>query len=170
MQKMEDIEMFEDIRNNYDLEIVEEISKGWSSDRKYFVKTKESKSLLLRISDSEQYDIKKKEYEVIEKYSKLGFTMSLPIDFGVCNNGKNVYMLLTWIDGKDLEEILPDLSEKEQYRLGRKAGEILKKIHSVEISAKDLPTATKKAKKLLQLSRYEESQVRIGGDELPFTM
>ena len=29
--------------------------------------------------------------------------MSQPIDFGICNNGKNVYMLLTWIEGKDLE-------------------------------------------------------------------
>ena len=121
---------------------------------------------MLRISDVEQYNVKKKEYEIIAKYSKLGFSMSLPIDFGICNNGKNVYMLLTWIEGKDLEEVLSDLTENEQYQLGREAGKILKKIHSIEVDVDDIPKDTKKTKKLLQLSRYEESQVRIDGDEI----
>ena len=58
--------------------------------------------------------------------------MSQPIDFGICNNGKNVYMLLTWVEGKDLEEVLSDLTEEEQYQLGRQAGKVLKKIHSID--------------------------------------
>ncbi len=121
--------MFEDIKNSNNWKTIEKISKGWSSDCKYLIKTKEEKLKLLRISDIEQYDVKKKEYEIITKYSKLGFTMSLPIDFGICNNEKNVYMLLTWVDGKDLEEILPKFQENEQYRLGREAGKILKYAH-----------------------------------------
>lgn len=158
--------MFEDIKNSNTWETVERISKGWSSDRKFLIKTKDGKLLLLRISDAQQYSAKKKEYEIIEKYSKLGFPMSLPLDFGVCNEGKNVYMLLTWVEGKDLEEILPDLTENEQYQLGREAGTILRKIHSIEVNGEDIPKATKKAKKLLQLSCYEQSQVRIDGDEI----
>lgn len=158
--------MFEDIKNSSNWVTIEKVRKGWSNDRKYKIKTKEGKSLLLRISDAELYEVKKKEYEIIEKYAKLGFPMSLPIDFGICNNGKNVYMLLTWVEGKDLEEVLPDLSEKEQYQLGREAGKILKKIHSIEVNVNDIPKDTKKAKKLLQLSRYEDSQVRIDGDEI----
>ena len=113
--------MFEDIKNSSDWQSVDKVSKGWSSDSKYFIKTKEGKMLLLRISDMEQYETKKKEYEIVEKYSKLGFLMSQPIDFGICNNGKNVYMLLTWIEGKDLEEVLSDLTEEQQYQLGRQA-------------------------------------------------
>ena len=105
---------------------------------KYFIKTKEGKMLLLRISDIEQYETKKKEYEIVEKYSKLGFLMSQPIDFGICNNGKNVYMLLTWIEGKDLEEVLSDLTEEQQYQLGRQAGKILKKIHSIDVDINDI--------------------------------
>lgn len=158
--------MFEDIKNSGDWERIEKISKGWSSDSKYLIRTKEGKSLLLRISDIEQYQMKKKEYEIIEKYSKLGFPMSQPIDFGTCNNGQNVYMLLTWVEGKDLEEVLTELSEEEQYQLGREAGKILKKIHSIEVDAEDLPKDTKKPKKLFQLSLYEDSQVRIDGDEI----
>ena len=142
--------MFEDIKNSSDWQSVDKVSKGWSSDSKYFIKTKEGKMLLLRISDMEQYETKKKEYEIVEKYSKLGFLMSQPIDFGICNNGKNVYMLLTWIEGKDLEEVLSDLTEEQQYQLGRQAGKILKKIHSIDVDINDIPKDTKKSKKLQQ--------------------
>lgn len=145
---------------------VEMVSKGWSSDKKYFVTTNIGELLLLRISDINQYDAKKKEYEIITKYSKLGISMSMPLEFGVCNEGENVYMLLSWIEGKDLEEILPDLPEKEQYLLGREAGKILKKIHSIPVEEVDIPMNTKREKKLLQLSRYEDSQVRISNDEI----
>ena len=154
-----------DIKNSNDWVKIEKIEKGWSSDSKYLITTQEGKLLSLRISNIEQYDAKKKEYAIIQKYSELGFPMSLPIDFGICNNGENVYMLLTWVEGRDLEEVLPTLTEQEQYRLGREAGRILKKIHSLEVEMNDFPKETKKAKKLLQLSRYEESQVRIAGDE-----
>lgn len=157
--------MFFDIESSVNWESVELISKGWSSDKKYMVKTKAGEFLLLRLSAIEQSDSKKKEYEIITKYSKLGIKMSEPIEFGICNDGINVYMLLSWIAGKDLEEVLPTLSEEKQYRLGREAGAILRKIHSIPVDENDIPTETKKAKKLLQLSRYEESQVRISGDE-----
>ena len=157
--------MFKDIKGYENWESIEKLSKGWSNDEKYVVQTATAEMLLLRLSDIELYDAKKKEYEIITKYASLGFLMSRPIDFGVCNNGKNVYMLLTWIEGVDLEEALPTLPETEQYKLGREAGKILKKIHSLEVDVEDLPTNTKKSKKLLQLSRYEESQIRINDDE-----
>lgn len=158
--------MFKDIKYSGTWESIEKITKGWSTDSKYLIKTQAGELLLLRISDVQQYEMKKKEYEIIEKYSKLGFTMSSPIDFGTCNNGQNVYMLLTWVEGKDLEEVLSDLSEEEQYQLGREAGRILKKIHSITVEPEDTPQYTKKPKKLFQLSLYEEAQVRIDGDEI----
>ena len=158
--------MFEDIRDSGNWETVEKVSKGWSSDRKYRIRTREGSLLLLRISDGQQYQEKKKEFEIIGKYAALGFPMSQPVDFGFCNNGENVYMLLTWVEGRDLEEVLSGLSEEKQYQLGREAGRILRKIHSIEVEPDDMPRDSKKAKKLLQLSRYETSQVRIDGDEI----
>lgn len=157
--------MYFNIESSVDWGNVEKISRGWSCDNKFLVETKAGKKLLLRLSDIEQYDAKKKEYEIITKYSELGITMSLPIEFGICNEGKNVYMLLTWVEGKDLEGILSDLPEYKQYKLGREAGSILKKIHSIQVDEQDYPKETKKGKKLLQLSRYENSHVRINGDE-----
>ena len=146
---------------------VEKITKGWSSDEKYKIETADGQTLLLRISDISAYDYKKKEYEIVEKYSKLGFAMSQPLDFGVCNEGKNCYMLLSFVEGKDLEEALPELSEKEQYLLGREAGKILKKIHSIHVDECDIPTQTKRERKLYQLSRYEDSPyLRVTDDEI----
>lgn len=158
--------MYFNIESSVNWEKVEKISKGWSSDSKFLVETKAGKKLLLRLSDIEQYDAKKKEYEIITKYSELGIDMSLPIEFGICNKGKNIYILLTWVEGKDLEEVLSDLPEDKQYKLGREAGFILKKIHSVRVAEQDVPKETRKGKKLFQLSQYEKSRMRIDGDEI----
>lgn len=120
---------------------------------------------MLRLGDIDQYDAKKKEYEIITKYAQLDIPMSRPLEFGICKGGENVYMLLTWVEGQDLEEVLPNLPEVEQYRLGREAGTILKKIHSIPVDVQDRPAQSKKEKKLLQLARYERSNLRIDGDE-----
>ena len=158
--------MFMQIQLSKDWKNVAPISKGWSSDKKYLVETADGKLQLLRISDIEAYEAKKKEYEIITKYSQLGINMSMPIEFGICNEGKNVYMLLSWVEGRDLEEVLPELSEQEQYKLGRQAGTILRKIHSIPLDPADVPATTKREKKLTQLARYEESNVRISSDEI----
>ena len=157
--------MFQDIGSSKNWVSVEPLNKGWSSDEKYYIVTKEGEHLLLRVADIDAYDAKKKEYEIIEKYSKLGFRMSMPLEFGVCNDSQSVYMLLTWLDGRDLEAVLPELTEKEQYLLGRRAGEILRRIHSVKLDDADIPTKTKKEKKLFQLEKYEESNLRLSNDE-----
>lgn len=155
------------IKNSSNWLTCDKISKGWSSDEKYKINTTEGQTILLRISDISNYEAKKKEYEIVQKYSKLGFPISMPIDFGVCNDGKSCYMLLTFVDGNELEEALPQLSEREQYLLGREAGKILKKIHSLPLDECDIPLQNKKAKKLMQLSRYENSKdLRIDGDEI----
>ena len=144
---------------------VEPVEKGWSSDRKYRVVTEAGERLLLRLSDGAQYEAKAREFEVITKYAALGFAMSRPVAFGMCEGGEACYMLLSWVEGLDLEAALPALSEAEQYRLGREAGGILRRIHALPLDAGSGPIANKRAKKLRQLERYAASRVRIPGDE-----
>lgn len=144
---------------------VEKINKGWSDDIKYYIETEDNKKLLLRIANKEQYDHKKKEYDIICKYAQLGFEMSQPISFGLCNKNQNVYMLLTWVEGEDLELALPKLSADEQYELGRQAGEILRKLHSLEVPADQIPIETKIPKKKKQIKSYMDSNVRISNDK-----
>ena len=156
-----------DIKNSSSWLTCEKISKGWSSDEKYKIETADGQTLLLRISDISAYEYKKKEFEIVQKYSKLGFEMSQPLDFGICNGGNSCYMLLTFVEGRDLEEALPALSEKEQYLLGRKAGEILRLIHSIPLDECYAPTETKKPRKLWQLQKYVDTpDLRVEGDEV----
>ena len=142
---------------------VEPVTKGWSSDRKFRILTESGVRLLLRMADASKLESKQKEFKIIRKYAALMFPMSQPLEFGV-EDGQ-VYMLLSWVDGEDLETVLPHLSETEQYRLGREAGIILKKIHSIPVEPADQPKETKRARKLWQLSQYEESQLRLADDE-----
>lgn len=142
---------------------VEPVAKGWSSDRKYRIETDRGETLLLRLSDASKLEAKKKEFEIIQKYAALGFPMSQPIDFGVQDD--QVYMLLSWLDGEDLETVLPRLPEAEQHRLGREAGAILKQIHSLPVDPADLPKQTKRERRLWQLSQYEQSRLRLEHDE-----
>ncbi|MDO9630192.1 MAG: phosphotransferase [Acholeplasmataceae bacterium] len=158
--------MFEDIPSFKNWLKIEKINRGYSSEQKFYIETHDHQRLILRISDIANYEQKKKEFEVIQKFFGLGFLMSKPIEIGICNNSQHVYLLLSWIDGNDLEIELPKLSQEMQYTLGRKAGEILKKIHSLEVSASDIPQTTKIQKKIRQIELYENSSLRISGDEI----
>ncbi len=160
------ISMYFGIASSEGWRSVTPVDKGWSEDRKYLVRTEGGRSLLLRLSGISRYEEKKKEYAVITKCAQMGIPMSVPRDFGVCEDGKSVYMLLDWVEGRDLEEVLPTLTEREQYALGRAAGEILRRIHRIPLDPEDVPKETKKPKKLRQLALYEESDVRIPGDEI----
>ena len=157
--------MFQEIEGHNKWSKIEKINKGWSDDVKYYIETEDNQKLLLRISAIENYGQKKTEYEVICKYSEIGFEMSQPISFGICNHNQNVYMLLSWIEGEDLELALPKLNEKKQYELGREAGAILRKIHKLEVPSYEIPLETKIPKKKMQIQRYIESKVRIANDE-----
>lgn len=158
--------MFKEIQGYNTWHKVEKIHKGWSDDTKYYIETEDNKKLLLRISGIDKYEEKKKEYDIICKYSKLGFEMSQPVDFGICNGKQKVYILLTWVEGEDLESALPKLNKEKQYELGRSAGATLRKIHSLKVPIEDMPLETKIPKKKAQIQRYMDSNVRISDDEL----
>ena len=105
------------------------IEKGWSGDKKYCAADSCGNKFLLRISPTEQYDRKKKEFEMMQRLETLVFPMCRPLEFGVSDEG--VYSIQTWIDGVDAEETLPTLSDSKQYAYGLEAGRILRKIHSI---------------------------------------
>lgn len=109
------------------------INKGWSSDKKYCVTDKNGTRYLLRVSDIAEYDKKQLEFNMMKQVAALDVPMCQPIEFGVCDEG--VYSIQSWIDGEDAEEIIPVLSDTEQYVYGLEAGRILKRIHSIPAPA-----------------------------------
>lgn len=113
-----------------DFATVEKIEKGWSHEQKYKVTDKNGQYFLLRITPIEQYEQKKVEFENMQRVSELGIPMCQPIEFGTCDEG--VYSLQSWIDGRDLRDIAPELTEEELYHYGQEAGKYLKKMHSIK--------------------------------------
>lgn len=163
------IERFEDIPKFNSWRKMERIEYGWSSDDKYYIEDDKHEKFLLRISQSDLYMQKKREFDIIQKFNKLNFPMSRAVDFGHLNNKESVYMLLSWVEGQPLEKVIQSLSEEEQYSLGVEAGTILKNIHSLKVDSSDIAKSTKISRKLLQLDWYEESSVRIPNDEIALT-
>ena len=105
------------------------IDKGWSVDRKYCVTTEDGSRYLLRISPTELYERRKREFAQMQKAAGLGVDMCLPVEFGICPEG--VYALHSWIDGSDAEEAIAKLSSRDQYVCGLTAGRMLAKLHSL---------------------------------------
>lgn len=108
---------------------IEPIEKGWSEDKKYCITAVDGAKFLLRITPTSRYDTRKALFKMLQWVSAIGIPMCQPIEFGICEDG--VYALHSWIDGEDAEAALPTLSETEQYMLGKKSGEILRRIHSI---------------------------------------
>ncbi|TKH41526.1 phosphotransferase family protein [Paenibacillus terrae] len=136
------INKFSEIPDAHTWNTVEEVHKGWSKDKKYDIKTKDNRELLLRVSDISQFEKKKWEFESVKKLDHLkGILMSRPLDFGICNHGESVYSLFTWIKGEDAEKMIPALNANDQYQLGVQAGEILRKMHDIPAEPNQVPWA-----------------------------
>ena len=155
----------QDIRGYSTFKEIEPVNKGWSEDKKYYIETAAGGKLLLRVADISQYERKKTEFEMMKQVAALGVPMSQPLDFGICDNGKSVYSLLTWCDGEDVEIDLPRLTETEQYVLGIKSGEILKKIHSIPAPKELEEWSTHFNRKTnYRLERYKACSIKFDGD------
>lgn len=145
---------------------VEPINKGRSSDDKYYVETQSGDKRLLRISGISEYDKKVKEYRNLLRISELEIDMSRPLGFGICNQGKQVYQLLTWCDGNEAKEVLPKLCKNEQYELGVNAGRLLRKIHTIDYSHDSSAWSATFSDIIDQcIEDYRKSEIKYKNDE-----
>ena len=122
---------FKDIPHFADFVKIKHITKGFSDDKKYYVETRGGNRMLLRIADISEFDRHEKLYNTIKLVAAEGVPTGKPVDIGICNDGKNVYHLVTWCDGEDFFPIVNTLDDKTLYSVGSRAGEILRLIHSV---------------------------------------
>jgi aminoglycoside phosphotransferase (APT) family kinase protein len=100
------------------------------------------------------------------RIAALGVPMSLPVAFGVCGHGRRVYSLLTWCDGECADAFLPTLGKIDQYGLGFRAGEILRKIHSIPAPAPQEEWSIRFNRKTdLKISKYRACGIHFDGDE-----
>ncbi len=140
------------------------INKGWSGDKKYSVTTADGTKYLLRTSPIEQYNRKKNEFAMMQRVSALGVPMCQPIEFGTCDEG--IYLLQSWIDGKDAEEVIHTLSDNEQYLYGFNAGRILKKIHSIPAPESQEDWETRFNRKIERnIQKYTDCSIKYGNGQ-----
>ena len=121
--------MFEGISIANTFSTVKEITKGMSGDRKYNIETNERKKLLLRITDVANYETKKRDYEFLLGLNNAGLPVPKAVDFGMCEDGISVYMLLEWMEGEEAEKVVPNMPLDKQYTIGVTSGRILREIH-----------------------------------------
>lgn len=154
------------IKSYYNFTKMEPINKGWSSDKKFYVETADGRKLLLRVADISDYVRKKSEFEIMKQVAALGVPMSQPVDFGINDNGQSVYSLLTWCDGQDAEVVLTSLSETEQYVLGIKSGEILRRIHSISAPKEQEEWSSRFNRKTsIKIEKYKDCDIKFNGDD-----
>jgi len=137
-----------------------EIDKGFQACKKYYVEDDKGNRFFLRISDISQCSMARKGFEAMKKAHSLGIPTPLPIDFFELDWGG--YSLHRWSDGGDLADLMPSLKKKEQYTLGVKSGEILRKLHSIppELNSEEWPAyLSRKLKKIIECGlQYSDNE------------
>lgn len=141
------------------------IYKGYSGDKKYCVTAKDGTKYLLRTSPIRLYSQRRTEFQLMRRVAALQIPMCQPIKFGICRKG--VYSLQSWIDGADLEDVLPDLSEEEQYNYGLAAGRILRKMHTIPAPKTQEPWERRFNRKMdRKIKMYSECPLKYENGEL----
>jgi len=140
------------------------ILKGWSEDKKYCVYGKNGEKYLLRISPMMRYEHCKSLFEMQKQVANLNVPMCKPIAFGVCTQG--VYSLQSWIEGTDLQDVLAQYSDAEQYVLGVQSGKFLKKIHQIPAPGSQPAWDERFGTKTdMKIKKYKACGLRFDGDE-----
>jgi aminoglycoside phosphotransferase (APT) family kinase protein len=150
--------------NSLNIIAKEPINKGWSSDKKYCLTTDQGDKYLLRISPKEKTTNRKELFSLQEKVADLGVPMCKPLKFGECDEG--FYTIQTWIYGQDAEEIIPYISDSDQYAYGLEAGKIPKLIHSIPAPASQPDWEVRFSAKMDQkIKMYKECPIKLDGAE-----
>lgn len=132
------------------------ITKGFSSDEKY-VALKDNEQVLVRLFDNKFQEKKQQEFELLCKLEQLGANTIRAIEIG------DGYMVTSFIDGDDAEEVIASLSIEEQYAVGRDASRDLRKIHSIS-SASNEWYDYQLAKYERYVKRYNEYGLKVPHD------
>ena len=148
-------------------EYVKLVGGGWSSDVKFHIKVSSGEEFLLRVSSADERLKKMKEFSALQSINKLDIIFPVPYIFGELYNNNKVYMLLKWVEGKNVEEAIKLYPVDKRYELGKQAGQILFKMHSLPTNMEERAwkeknlTAIEKRNKIyrnsgVKVSHYDE--------------
>ncbi len=137
----------------------EPISKGWYCDQKFCVTAQDNTKYLLRITPFEKSAERSDMFRMQQKVASLDIPMCRPVEMGECEDG--VYILQTWIDGEDGEDVIPGLPDTKQYVYGLEAGRILGRIHSIPAPETQEDWEMRFSRKMnYKIKKYEECPIK----------
>ena len=108
------------------------ISKGFSHEEKYKIKLENRVTYFVKVCDAVNFERKQEEYTYMKQLESLHIPTPKLIHFIKLEELNKCVQVFEWAQGVNGEEGLSKLSAEEQYHAGRKAGEVLKRIHSIE--------------------------------------
>ena len=140
------------------------LNKGWSSDRKFILKSS-SETVLLRILDSSKFSRKIQEINYLQQLDLAPVQFSQGLSVELIKN--EVHYKTSYLVGQDLEEVIDSLSHEQQIELGQQAGTALKAIHSQVKIAETLSWEKHYGSKMdRNIKAYKECGTRFIGDDI----
>ena len=140
------------------------VNKGWSNDTKYKVILGQE-PYLLRVSAIRLKDRITKLFDIMYQLDKYSVPICSPIKMSVVDS--DIHALYSWIDGHDLNDMIDDFDENEQYQLGIVSGNHLRTIHRIEVPNHLESWSNRFNKKIdSKIKKYRESNLKVDEIEL----
>ncbi len=108
-----------------------EITKGFSSDKKYRVRTPSGSQFLLRVVAADKMERTQTEYHLIQQLNEAQVRVPQPITYGHWEDLRVGFYVLSFIEGQDAEEALRSCSADVQWQVGVAAGHDLYRMHQL---------------------------------------
>lgn len=150
--------------DGFDFAALSPLEKGWSGDRKYIAQGRDGRRYVLRVSPADKRERRAACFANMRRLWEAGVAMCEPVATGMCEDG--VYTLLGFVEGEDAEAAVSALSPQAQYALGREAGEILARIHTIPAPPDLEPWDARFNRKIdRNIARFLECPIRAAGAE-----
>ncbi|MBD8497969.1 aminoglycoside phosphotransferase family protein [Paenibacillus arenosi] len=145
---------------------LEQIHKGYSSDKKYIVyDSNEHPQYILRTYSMDAHNDKLIKFKHLQLMEQQAVRCARAIEIGIIPEQELGYTILSFVEGNEAYEQLPQLTEIEQFDVGVEAGIELLKINQVSAPADKEPWHELMSRKHQRYrTQYAESGVVIPND------
>lgn len=144
---------------------LEPVEYGWSGDKKYRAWDVEGRCWFLRICPLERERKLKQAFTFQRQAAEIGLPVSRPLELF-----KQEHQLLwveEWLSGDMAGQVLPSLSQKQQYLLGLQGGTVAKGLHTIPCSPPQTPWEKRFGDKIdRKLQLYHNCPLRYEHGEL----
>ncbi|WP_291758765.1 phosphotransferase family protein [Lysinibacillus sp. UBA5990] len=139
---------------------IKKIDKGYSPDIKYVV-TVDDTPYFVRLSDLAHHDKRWIEFTLLQNLELQGVQTHKAIEYMVLPDNNLSAMVMSYLIGTPADEIIPQLSDTEQFHLGLAAGKELRKIHQVKAPKTVQWETLQKEKFTNYLQAYQQDSYQI---------